>query len=116
MCVALLVKPNTAVDIEKVRRGATANPDGSGYAFVRNGKVEIRRSLKWEDIEKSFLRDMENNSESVFLVHHRIKSHGEVCKENCHPFRMADGGALIHNGVIPIHGIPKDWSDTRHFA
>jgi hypothetical protein len=116
MCVAILIKPGAAVNIDKIRRGAQANPDGSGYAFVRNGKVEIYRALKWEQIEKSFIRNMGLNGDSPFLVHHRIKSHGEVCKENCHPFRMADGGVLIHNGIIPVRDIPGNWSDTRHFT
>ena len=93
------------------------NKDGAGYAFTADGNVRIRRAVDWKDIEKQFEADFATYGKaSHFLVHFRIKTHGLVDKANCHPFRMADGGALIHNGIIAIPNIPESKSDTRWFV
>ena len=93
------------------------NGDGCGYAFIDNGHVHIVRAVKWAHIEEQFKRDNARyGPASPFLVHFRIKTTGDVNKGNCHPFRMADGGALIHNGIIDMYDIPKEQSDTRFFT
>lgn len=79
--------------------------------------MQVRRAVKWQHLEAQFIRDHARlGQESMFLIHFRIKTHGDVNKANCHPFRMVDGGAFIHNGIIPIVNIPADQSDTRYFV
>ena len=117
MCVAIYIKPGASVSPEMLAEGFRCNPDGAGYAFAANGKVEIRRSLKWNKLRHMYEREKAQYGDtSAFIVHFRIKSHGLVNKENCHPFRMADGGAIIHNGMIDIPCIPEGESDTRWFV
>lgn len=119
MCVAILQKVGVRIDPQKLDEGAYMNKDGAGYSFwnPNTEKVEIRRALKWEDIRGMFIRDVDEfGGVSPFTIHFRIKSHGLICKENCHPFRMKDGGSFIHNGVIFIPDIPEEQSDTRWFV
>ena len=118
MCVAILVLPGHEPSLEKLDEGARCNKDGSGYAYVdETDTVRIRRSLNWSNLRAQFISDIEKYGDrSPFLVHHRIKSHGVINKDNCHPFRMADGGAFIHNGMIDIYSIPDEVSDTRWFV
>ena len=118
MCVAIFQKPGVKISMDKLDEGARCNADGSGYAYVDETQtVRIRKSLKWENIRKQFENDVEKYGEtSPFIIHHRIKSHGAISKENCHPFHMKDGGAIIHNGIITIPAIPEEYSDTRWFV
>ena len=119
MCVAILGKKGVTFNLDKLDEGAYCNPDGSGYSYWNpdTNKVEIVRSLNWEDIRGQFIADNKKYGDrTAFMVHFRIKSHGLVTKDNCHPFRMADGGAFIHNGIINIPGIPDGQSDTRWFV
>lgn len=92
------------------------NPDGAGYAFVLDGKVKIVKALKWSMIEKQYKKDYRRYGDrSPFLVHFRIASHGAVCYENCHPFALSDGGAMIHNGMLPFAD-DRTKSDTKELA
>lgn len=103
--------------IAKLDEGARCNPDGSGYAFIADGKVRTRRSLNWANLRIQFEKDVvKYGATSPFLIHHRIKSHGPITKENCHPFMTADGSAFIHNGIIPLRDLPDGYSDTRWFV
>lgn len=120
MCIALLQKIGAAVSIDTLRICAQNNPDGAGYSFVMNdanGKpfTKVVKALHWSQIEKQYKKDYRRHGgNSPFLVHFRIASHGAVCYENCHPFKVADGAALIHNGMLSFYD--RDKSDTAQFA
>ena len=49
------------------------------------------------------------------LIHFRIKTHGALSTEMCHPFEINDHLAMIHNGIITGHGT-EDNSDTYEFV
>jgi hypothetical protein len=119
MCVAILVPMGADISTEQLRMGAGRNPDGWGYSFVRNGKTIIRKGIgKWEDHgEADFNRDFKRYiATSAFLIHFRVRSHGEICAENSHPFHIKGGGAMIHNGVLDLPNLPANTSDTKHFV
>lgn len=62
---------------------------------------------------EKYYRDVAAHPESVFLMHFRWATHGQISVKNSHPFHLAQGGALIHNGVLTIDGLPKETSDSR---
>ncbi len=67
-------------------------------------------------LERQYRKDANRHaSASPFLIHFRIASHGSICYENCHPFMMDDGGAMIHNGMLPFSA-DRTKSDTKEFA
>lgn len=81
-----------------------------------NGTVKIVKALTWGQIKKQYFKDWRRHGDtSPFLVHFRIASHGSVTYENCHPFPLEDGGALIHNGMIPWYS-DRTKSDTKQLA
>ena len=117
MCVAILQKTGKKVDPAKLDEGAYCNGDGAGYSFWDGNKVQIRRALKWKQLRAMYLKEVEQFGDtSPFSIHFRIKSHGAVSKDNCHPFRLTSGASFIHNGIINIPKIPTEQSDTRWFV
>lgn len=114
MCLAIVQRPGTEVDDSVLLTADFNNPDGFGYAFVRNGNVVVRRGPKFWDLEKQYRKEHGRYGEqSTFLVHFRLATCGNVCLANSHPYPLKNGGALIHNGVLDLAGIPKGFSDTR---
>ena len=58
---------------------------GNGVAFIKNGKVHIRKSVSFtvsEAVKLAF-----NSGVEWFLFHTRFASVGDISKKNCHPFR-----------------------------
>lgn len=68
-----------------------------------------------EELYASYLKDVAANPESVFLMHFRYATHGAVKIKNCHPFAIP-GGAMIHNGILHIDGLPDGTSDSGFLA
>ena len=52
-----------------------------------------------------------------FAAHFRMRTHGDIDHENCHPYPIAEGAQLMHNGILK-HGNAADTSksDTWHYA
>lgn len=101
MCIAVVCKPGKILTNEKLFRGWTGNPDGAGFAYVKDGKVEIEKGfMKYNDFQKAYTAASDKYAaESPFLVHMRITTSGGTNSYNTHPFRVK-GGAMIHNGIL----------------
>ena len=113
MCIAILKLKDTILDRDTLKTCAENNPDGCGYAYVDNGKIHINKFMKFDDFWKSFDEVQRNH---VMLIHFRIATHGEVNLYNCHPFKLNNRMALIHNGIISDFGSKKEnKSDTRDY-
>ena len=114
MCIAITKPASTKPDWEAYANGFKANPDGWGFAVPHDGKVLIRKDLSpFADFRKAF----EPYADRDALVHFRIKSAGDISKRNCHPFRISNGMAMVHNGTIPIAcNLVQSKSDTWHFV
>lgn len=123
MCVAILTKPGAVLTPDQIKEGWSCNPDGGGFAYVRDDKVQIVKGfMKVEHLVESYKAMSELYAEdSPFLVHMRIGTSGGKTPKNTHPFPIKNG-ALIHNGIMftpagERAGTPEDRkSDTRVFA
>lgn len=114
MCIAIVKPKNKIIPREVLQTCAEANPDGMGFAFCKDDKVYI---CKWvDDFDKFYEYYSKVETTSNMLIHFRIATHGEVCKDNCHPFKLNNRMALVHNGIISGYGSKTDnVSDTRDF-
>lgn len=118
MCLAIVKPSGIQVPKMHLTTGWQHNPNGAGYAFVKDGKVEIHKGfMKLKDFLDSYEVHEAVNQESNFLIHFRITSQGSDEASNTHPFEI-DGGALIHNGTLSGTGSSygKGESDTCKFA
>lgn len=100
MCIALLLPKNVKLSKETAILCAKANPDGAGFAYVENDRINIKKGyFDFEKFWKDFNEVQENNNETK-LVHFRIASAGVKDDFNCHPFRIDEKHAVIHNGTL----------------
>lgn len=116
MCI--IIDNNTAgkIPADNLERALKANPDGCGVAFVRSGRVYIGKSTKDKEIRQ--LVRTYNTPGAVF--HFRIKTHGDIKKDNCHPFVVLSKGAgdpfdlvMFHNGILRFTDDLRDSKETR---
>tara|TARA_Y100000310_G_scaffold318374_1_gene372330 strand:+ start:1715 stop:2503 length:789 start_codon:yes stop_codon:yes gene_type:complete len=120
MCIAVYQPKGKKLSKEKFHECFSRNPDGFGLMFAKGGKIHIYKTL--DDVERAYsvysrLHKREARGKNMVL-HFRIATHGSVNKKNCHPFRINERLALVHNGVISAVDTHKykDMSDTRVFA
>ena len=117
MCVAIVQKPKHQITKKQLKACWENNPDGGGFAFVKNNKVMIHKVLNsFKAFWRAYNKARSENPLSVFLVHCRIMTSGLVNLENCHPFVVKKGLVMIHNGVIDVDLSEKNRSDTYHFT
>lgn len=115
MCIAIL---NTTglISLKTFKTCWTANPDGAGLCYYDGQRI---RTLKEMKSVKEFHRaysDIRLKHPGIDIaIHFRIATHGRINITNCHPFKVSDDTAFIHNGVI--NGLPAstEFSDTYMF-
>lgn len=120
MCVAIYKPIGLELDRETLKNCFITNPDGCGFSYIEEetGEIRIQKFMElapfltaYEEKQTRYLNT------SPFLVHFRIKTHGQKDLDNCHPFLIDSEHVFIHNGVI--RNVPdcpdKKKSDTRMF-
>lgn len=108
MCLALVKPAGKTIKKTEMHRAYTANKDGCGLAVRIRGEIRIAKGL-WSFDE--CWKMVANLMPYDLLLHFRWASAGSVIAENCHPFSVVGGGALIHNGHLHGYGLPHK-SDT----
>lgn len=111
MCIAIYKPQDKLISKETLEQCFKSNPDGAGFMYVDNKKLKINKGFFtfaefWEAFEPI------QNLKSV--IHFRIKTHGAVELENCHPFNVTPNLGFVHNGIISGFG-SATVSDTREF-
>jgi hypothetical protein len=116
------VHKKSKISEELFMRSITVNPDGMGVMYIgEDERVIVEKALKREDMIKLYhkVKDF-----PFFAYHVRIKTHGVISEENCHPYQILskeeDGEDmwLMHNGIL--RGTKATFnsqrSDTFHFV
>ena len=116
MCIAITKPAGVKPDYQAYKNGYERNPDGWGFSVPsKDGKSVIIR--KDTTSFKDFWKQFKPFRSRPALVHFRIKTHGKIEKRNCHPFRVGNDLAMIHNGQLDIQcNEMVDKSDTWHFV
>ena len=114
MCIAILKPKDKTLTKELLETCSENNRDGCGFAYVNDNKEMIIK--KFMDF-KSFWKEYKKvQDDKTMLIHFRIATHGNVELANCHPFKLNEHMALIHNGIISGYGSKtENISDTKDF-
>jgi hypothetical protein len=117
MCLACVIPKGKKLPIEYAREGFSRNSHGGGFAYIKDGRVEIKKGFfTFEDFWENF-NAIQCNLEGPFLVHFRIATHGKISPFNCHPWRIDDKHALVHNGTFyAFNSAYNIFSDTALFV
>lgn len=111
MCIAIYKPEGVLIDKATLAQCYSANSDGAGYMFHKNDKLYVKKGFfSFEDFWKSYRRDKSKET----VIHFRIKTHGLINEANCHPYKINDNFAFVHNGMISGYTDPAK-SDTWLF-
>lgn len=119
MCIAIYKPAGKDIPKQHLHSSWEQNRDGAGFAYVTGGKVEIRKGyFGWAEFWEAYqVKQRIYGSNSPFLIHFRDANVGTVGYDNCHPMRISDDVAMIHNGTIDDFKIDNSRrSDTWHFS
>ena len=111
MCIAIMKSENKKISKTTLQRCYESNPDGAGFMFAADKKLTVKKGYF---TFKEFYKDYKPHENKQVLLHFRIKTHGPIDKNNCHPFLVNSGLGFIHNGIISGYGDNKQ-SDTIDF-
>jgi hypothetical protein len=120
MCIAIVKKPGVDIPKETLKVCAENNQDGCGFAYINTDtlgikRIRVKKAMDFESFYSKYERAIEKNPDSVFLIHFRIKTSGNIDLANCHPFKIDRDHVFIHNGSIAGIPLEKGKSDTRAF-
>lgn len=121
MCVIVNIPANVVLPKYILKNCYENNSHGWGIMYPNAGKLETVKDVTGY---KEFLEAYEAIPENVpRAIHFRIKTHGLIDQENCHPFRVLDTRldhkmdlGLMHNGVLPTALYDEKKSDTWNFS
>lgn len=113
MCLAIYRPPNQQIPQSYFIKASARNPHGMGLCYSDKDKIIIKKGFfNVKDFWKAY--QQVPNDVSV-AIHFRMATHGLINKRNCHPFKINDNYALIHNGMIPHFGTSR-LSDTGDYT
>ena len=132
MCIICVKKAGVkAPTTEVIENMFLANPNGAGFAYVKNNRVIINKGLMTlesfttalDKVYKSLGNKIQN---TPFIYHFRITTSGGTKQSLTHPFPLSNKKskllrlqqscdvAVAHNGIIDIN-IEKGLSDTATY-
>jgi glutamine amidotransferase len=111
MCIAIYKPADKTISEEILKECYRSNSDGAGFMYVQNKSLYVEKGFFTFD---DFYEAYKYHENKQVVLHFRIKTHGPVVAENCHPFNINKGLAFVHNGIISGFG-SHDYSDTRAF-
>lgn len=91
------------------------NADGLGVMYAEAGKLHVYKALPAN--KQDFIDFYRVHAEGRACVWHaRMRTHGEIDQDNCHPYRVTDDIYLAHNGILSAgNSADHTKSDTWHF-
>jgi hypothetical protein len=91
------------------------NEDGLGIMYAEGGSLHVRKSLPASG--KDFIEFYrEHGSKRNCIWHARMKTHGDIDIENCHPYQVTADIWMAHNGILSTgNDADRAKSDTWHF-
>jgi len=78
---------------------------GWGVGYYEGNRAVVVRNTDDPNYSLSFRRTVQNARSNIIIAHIRLATGGEVCPENCHPFKfrfLERDWLFAHNGTIDI--------------
>lgn len=121
MCVIIHKPAGKEIAEKDIISAARRNSHGFGYMYFDPETKQIVTDKMLFDKPEDLFEIFKSQVKYEVCYHFRIKTHGDISKDNCHPFRILskkDNGQdlfFMHNGVINKVKEEGNESDTRAF-
>lgn len=114
MCLIVASQTGKLPDKQEMENAQSHNEDGFGIVFFEEGVLKTIYALE----PKAELWPLfERVKGCPYVAHFRYATHGDVNRENAHPFQVVTGKLFVaHNGVLDVPTPTKGKSDTWHFV
>ena len=112
MCIAIYKPKDKILTEATLKECFDSNSDGAGFMYSNGTSLKIHKGYF---TFAKFYKAYQAHADKQLLLHFRIKTHGAVAIENCHPFLVSKDLGFIHNGIISHHSGNTGVSDTRDF-
>lgn len=114
MCILIHHTPETVFTDEVLRDFYDSNSDGFGACWGDGEKVHVLKHVGSVEDIITLYNDHVRGKECI--IHFRMKTHGDIDYENCHPYHITDNLWLAHNGVLSTGNVADTTkSDTWHY-
>lgn len=114
MCILIHHPANVSFSDELLNDFYAHNSDGFGAMYAEGGKLVIVKTLGKPQEINALYKDALKGRECI--IHYRMKTHGDIDMENCHPYKVTDDIWMAHNGILAMgNPVDKTKSDTWHF-
>lgn len=93
-----------------------SNADGLGVMYPSSDGLIVTKVLPKSLYEVQQFFDSLPSDDRQVACHWRMRTHGDVDMDNCHPYQVSEGIYLAHNGVLHTgNDADRSKSDTWHF-
>lgn len=116
MCVIIVQKKENTLTKREFRHAWDVNPDGFGMAYVKNGRIIVRKSIHLKEAYNQYVTAKKERPEAQMVLHFRIGTGSYTNLNNCHPFVINEKCVFFHNGILSNFRSVKEKSDTAQFA
>ena len=97
MCIIVYKPQGIKLFESTIKNCFVNNPDGAGFSYVENERVTIEKGFFTVD---DFMAAYTPHETKQAVLHFRIKTHGDISPENCHPFQVTTNLVFAHNGTL----------------
>jgi len=119
LCIIARVPRNSKLTKAQLNAMWDNNPHGGGIAYIDGEEVKVFKSLKKSEFINAYFNISKEFGSRDMLVHTRIRTHGDICIDNVHPFQVNENTFMAHNGTIDEATPPEKFSeksDTNWFV
>lgn len=91
------------------------NQDGLGIMYADQGELHVYKCLpaNAQDFADFYRK---HGANKACIWHARMRTHGDIDNDNCHPYQVTDDIWLAHNGILSTGNVADPTkSDTWHF-
>jgi len=114
MCILIHQPKDGCFESAQLQDFYNRNPDGFGAIVNRGDEVYVVKMVgSFAEIE-----DLYYNKVACYeaVIHFRMKTHGDIDMDNCHPYEVTPGLWMAHNGVLATGNAANPrMSDTWHY-
>ncbi len=122
MCVIIQKPAGKKIEEADLMSAAKVNSDGFGYMYYDSGSGRIFARKHLITDAKEIVKIVSELEGKEVALHFRIKTHGKIVAQQCHPFKILDKKRngmdmyLMHNGTISDVPALDGESDTQAFV